>query len=166
MTGPSWLSVGGGPNWQCLPEDPEYAQKSLRAGNSFLRAAHYRFGGTVHDHRIPCAVCETKQRVSRLMIPAKTRCPSADWTLEYRGYLVSTAETESHSEDFKRSNYYKGNYMCIDVTPESLTSKSYGREGAQMYLVSAACGDKVSGALNNCPPYKPNNALACVVCSK
>ena len=166
MTGPSWLSEGGGPNWQCLPEDPEYNTNTPRASNSFLRAAHYRIGGSVQDHRIPCTVCETMQRVSQLMIPGKTRCPTSEWTLEYSGYMVSSAETESHSEDFKTSNYFRGNYVCVDERPESLTSRSHGRAGPQLYYVLAACGDKVSGALNNCPPYKHANALSCVVCSK
>lgn len=164
MTGPSYLSVGGGPNWQCLPVDPEYSPTARIASFSSLRAAHYRLGST-WNHRIPCTVCEAGRRVSQLMIPAKTRCPSSEWTLEYKGYLASTAEYESNSENFQKNYYYRGSYVCIDEKEESLTGNSHGRDGAQIYHVNAACGS-ASGALDNCPPYQANKALSCVVCSK
>lgn len=165
MTGPSWLSFGGGANYQCLPNNPEYTHYAPRASHSSLRTAQYRFGPHF-DHLIPCAVCETQAATSKLMIPAQTKCPSSGWTLEYRGNLVSTAEYEAHSEAFQKDHYFRSSYVCIDERPESLNGGSYGRDGTQVYLVTAACGEKVSGALHNCPPYQKNTALACVVCSK
>ena len=114
---------------------------------------------------MPCTVCESGKRVSQLMIPAKTRCPSSEWTLEYKGYLASSAEYESNSEELFKNLYYRGSYICIDESPESLTGRTHLREGPQIYQVNAACGS-FSGALTNCPPYQPNKALSCVVCSK
>ena len=164
VTGPSWLSVGGGPNWQCLPDDPKYNPSAPTAPQSSLRAAQYRHG-SVNNHRMPCTVCESGKRVSQLMIPAKTRCPPGEWTLEYKGYLGSSAEYKLNSGELLKNHYFRGSYICVDENPESLTGKSHPREGPQIYLVNAACGN-VTGALTNCPPYQANKALSCVVCSK
>ena len=131
---------------------------------SSLRAAHYRYG-SLYNHRMPCSVCESGKRVSQLMIPAKTRCPSNEWTLEYKGYLGSSAEYKSNSGELLKNHYFRGSYICVDENPESLTGKSHPREGPQIYQVNAACGN-VTGALTNCPPYQANKALSCVVCSK
>ena len=40
------------------------------------------------NHYIPCAVCYTSTKVVKLMIPAKTVCPTS-WTVEYVGYLMA-----------------------------------------------------------------------------
>ena len=109
------------------------------------------FPNDAQNENVPCARCHTA-RSSVLMIPAKTRCPSSEWTLEYKGYLASTAEYET-PEAFKKGAYYRGSYICVDENPESLTGKSHPREGPQIYQVNAACGS-FSGALTNCPPYQ------------
>ena len=167
MTGPSWRSGGGGSNYQCLPYQAEYTHYAPTAGHSSLRAAHYRLGPHL-NHRIPCAVCETGEGRSQLMLPARIQCPIDAWKLEYRGNMVSTAEYERHSEDFWGFSqaYFRSSYICMDEHPESLTSRSYGRDGPQVYLVNAAYGSGWSGALENTVGYRKNTALSCVVCSK
>ena len=163
MTGKDMVSSGGGSGYQCLPDDPEYNSNAPIAVYSSLRATTYR-GFFNSNHKVPCAVCETQQRVTQLMIPAKTRCPSHDWTLEYQGYLVAQAEHNGGGDDFFKQAYYSTLYECVDGNPESLTSKSYPHVGSSIYLVNAQCSGR--GALDNCPPYKQGTALSCVVCSK
>ena len=41
-----------------------------------------------HDHNVPCAVCYTSTKSTKLMIPAQTTCPKS-WTTEYVGYLMT-----------------------------------------------------------------------------
>ena len=170
MTGPEYRSAGGGTNYQCLPNDPEYNPNAMsNVPYNKLRSAEYRadnlFGKSVQQHIIPCAVCEARRRVSQVMIPAKTRCPSSDWVLEYGGYLLSAAEHYG-GDKFVDNAHYRSSYVCVDQDPESYTSKpATDVSGQLLYAVTVACsGD---GALPNCPPYMPGGrALSCVVCSK
>ena len=172
MTGPDYRSAGGGSNYQCLPDDPEYDGRAPSSvPHSKLRSVFYQIGfseqmlgKSLHMHRAPCVVCETEQRSTKLMIPAKTRCPNNDWVLEYKGYIMSSAE--HHGDDrYVSTEYYRGQYICVDENSESVTSKSGSWDGAIIYPVTVSCsGD---GALSNCPPYlSDGRALSCVVCTK
>ena len=131
------------------------------------------FGKDLTKHRVPCAVCEANKRVAQLMIPAQTRCPSSDWSLEYRGYVMSEAESSQHSvspDDFSMvSDRGPTSYICVDENPESLTTNSAevaeDWNGGFLYPVTVACSGR--GNIYNCPPYKSDrSALSCVVCSK
>lgn len=170
MAGPHYTSSGGGTNYQCLPSDMEYDSKApSNLPNSKLRGTIYElwdakslFGVDLHDRRVPCAVCETIQRVNQLMIPAKTQCPSDEWTLDYKGFLMSSAETGSGNSYLATHN--RGMYVCVDVQAQTGAGPR-NSFGERIYPVSAACdGD---GAITNCPTAMKNNkALSCVVCSK
>ena len=174
MTGPDYRSAGGGTNYQCLPDDPEYDSRAPSGvPHSKLRSTIYQtdyvktiFDTDVHRHRVPCAVCETQQRSTKLILPAKTRCPSSGWVTEYKGYLMSPAE-HHRNQEFVSGEQFRTSYVCVDTHPESLTSKpiSAGWSGSILYSVSVSCsGD---GALANCPPYlSDDRALSCVVCTK
>ena len=52
------------------------------------------FSKSLHNHDAPCAVCHTELRGSQLMIPGRNICPS-HWTLEYKGYLMSTSQNHN-----------------------------------------------------------------------
>ena len=102
--GSSYTKTGGGANYLCLPETPQYLVSGLPSSYSYLYGAEYhrpRF--TTHDHNVPCAVCYTSQRTSKLMIPARITCPSS-WTEEYEGYLM--AEYYDHPKNAV--------YECVD----------------------------------------------------
>ena len=64
----------------------------------------------LNDHNVPCAVCYTSVRSSKLMIPGETTCPSM-WTQEYVGYLMA----ESYP-DHKRNAVYE----CVDKDSEAV----------------------------------------------
>ena len=172
MTGPDHKSTGGGANFQCLPNDPEYDPQAItNVPHSKLRSVIYSYNGQnlfstdIVQHQVPCTVCEADQRMTKLMIPAMNRCPSSEWVLEYKGYLMSSAEHQTDGR-YVDNSYDKMSYVCVDAKPESVKSKPSGSwSGHILYAVTVSCsGD---GALGNCPPYlSDGRALSCVVCSK
>ena len=73
------------------------------------------------------------------MIPAKSRCPSSEWVLEYKGYIMSSAEHFS-ADRYVKDSYDKSSYVCIDANPESVTSKPVGTLSGQiLYAVTVSC---------------------------
>ena len=153
LAGGSYSSqYGGGANYLCLPNDPEYLINGLPSAYSSLYGAEYEhpfFDSSLYNHNAPCAVCYTSNRTSKLMIPAKTTCPSS-WTQEYIGYLM--AAYESH----KKNTVYE----CIDKDAEGVPGSATSTEGALFYHVVAKC----TGIL--CPPYVTTNTITCTVCTK
>ena len=174
MAGPDVHSSGGGSNYQCLPEDPRYGHtatgmySSLRAVNYWLHYNKNVFGKDLHTHSAPCAVCEAEQRVTQLMIPGQTRCPTSEWNVEFVGLLMSEYEhAESNTQDFSHSTHRSAmQYICVDDNAESVRGPT-GGGGAFLHLVRAGCDVATKDALSNCPPYRSDkSALSCVVCSK
>ena len=171
MAGPDISSNGGGSNYQCLPDDPEYNSYRVPVTMSSLRNIVYIEspninGVNLHVQRVPCIACESQRRVTLIMIPGKIRCPTSDWTLEYRGYVMSEYEhLEGDHGNFEGAKSCgRGNYVCVDEAsdPLSIKPKTYG---GVLHTVSALCtGDD---ALYCSPPYKnDDSALSCAVCSK
>lgn len=165
MVGPDVYSAGGGSNFQCLPMDPDLAPSEAGEGSIFnqLRPTYVvsneKSGPLAHSQHLPCAVCEANQRVSQVTMPGKSRCPD-EWSLEYSGYLMSPATTWP--------NDHKMEYVCIDSAPESISSKRGSITtpwyGEALYYATAQCsGDS---RLDICPPYKDNQPLQCVICTK
>ena len=87
--------TGGGANYICLPEKPEFLSYISDTSDyqSFVYTSEYETFGTgpfnhLQDQDVPCVVCYASTRVSYLMIPAKITCPTT-WTTEYQGYLMT-----------------------------------------------------------------------------
>ena len=105
---------GGGVNYQCLPNNPEYGQYAPGVQNfASIYGVEYQLNGgsplpVQTNHNVPCAVCHVSTRAAVLMIPAWRHCPS-QWTLEYTGYLM----TEAY-------NHGKATYECVDKDAESV----------------------------------------------
>ena len=82
---------GGGANYLCMPQDPEYSTtltyRDGVQGWAYVYGTEYIFPlqGT-HDHNVPCAMCYVSTRPTVVMIPAKASCPPT-WTREYYGYI-------------------------------------------------------------------------------
>ena len=95
----------------------------LIIGHNTIIIGHPCFA--IYDHNVPCAVCYTSKRVSKLIIPARITCPSS-WTEEYEEYLKAERHTNfskwciilsCYSYMWYRSSlssicYYKNNYLC------------------------------------------------------
>lgn len=171
VAAPDHDTSGGGTNYMCLPADPDYHPNSPdKAPSATIFRVWYEITSDldklpkVHKESVPCAVCESDRRVTQLMIPATTRCPSSDWVLEYNGYLMS-APTQYHSGGFLKDSYYRTSYICVDKNFESFGQKpDTAWSGSGLYLIRAEC--QKPGGLGTCPPYDAKKALACVVCSK
>ena len=154
--GGSWYShMGGGANYLCMPNDPDYLRYTPGVqGFSPVYGAEYEpWGGplrAVLHHNVPCAVCYASTRVAVTMIPAKTRCPST-WTLEYSGYLMSNRWDFHHRRTM---------FECVDKDPDSIPGSASDVNGAVFYHVEASCTGMP------CPPYDPQKELTCAVCTK
>ena len=153
--GTHYTQKGGGANYLCMPEDPEYSEyQPGDYATSYMHGAEYEtwYSGPLHDvvnHNVPCAVCYTSARVSVLMLPAKTTCLS-DWTLEYSGYLMSGHRTHQGRNIFE----------CMDKEPESVPGGVADTNGVTFGFVEATCNGLP------CPPYDTEKELTCAVCTK
>ena len=172
MANSDYRTPGGGTNYLCLPSDPEYDSYAPdNVPHTVLTRVWYEtqenlnaFPNPTFQHLAPCAVCESDQRVTKVMIPAAVRCPNSDWVLEYKGYVMSMVDTHTDGT-FVKGEYFSTSYVCVDQKAESLTSKpNTDWSGSPLYLSRAQCTG--AGALGSCPPYKSGKALSCVVCTK
>ena len=157
--GGSWYShTGGGANYLCMPNDPDYLtyQPGVQGSSPVYGAECQNWGGpihSVHDHNVPCAVCYASTRVAVTMIPAKIRCPST-WTLEYTGYLMSNLK------DLPSAQHYRTMFECVDKNPDSVPGSASDLNGAVFYHTETTC----TGIL--CPLFDPPKELTCAVCTK
>ena len=107
------------------------------------------FSRNLHDHDMPCAVCNSESRGSHIMVPGCSICPS-NWTLEYKGYLMSAHE----------GNNGRTQFICVDANAESTTGSHSSENGALLYFAESHCGS------HPCPPYATGKELTCAVCTK
>ena len=81
-----------------------------------------------HEHNVPCAVCYTSTKSVKLMIPARTSCPSS-WTREYKGYLMAARHVHAKNTV----------YECVDEAPESIAGSHSNVNGALFYFTLTTC---------------------------
>ncbi len=152
MSGVFHNQKGGGANFLCLPNDPEYHTLNTKTQKHYsqIHGTEYEvpIAGS-HDHNVPCAVCHATTRAAKVMIPAKTSCPTS-WTREYYGYLQS----EHNGGDRQRTEF-----VCVDKDQVPLAGSHANINGAVIYHVRASC----TGI--QCPPYNVDQVLACTVCT-
>ena len=147
---------GGGANYLCLPDDPEFLRytSGVQTYRAYLHGSEYQTVdtppafGSMYDHNVPCAVCYTPTRGTVIMIPAKTTCPTS-WTREYYGYLMSN-----------RYIHRRTMFECVDRYAESVPGSAGDTNGALFYFTEARCNGIA------CPPYAEGRELACTVCTK
>ena len=151
--GSNYNSYGGGANYLCLPDSPEYLQTGNVGGYSLLYGAEYEASilSGRNEYNIPCSVCFASNRGAKLMIPADINCPKS-WTVEYVGFLMSSYSGHRHNNVFE----------CLDKEAETIAGTQANRDGALLYHVSTTCAaDQFA-----CPPFIKNKPIACVVCTK
>ena len=153
MSGVFYNQKGGGANYLCLPNNPEYNTLNTYSPNLYSEIYGTEYTAPIagsQDHNVPCAVCHATTRAAKVMIPAKTSCPP-NWTREYYGYLQS---------ETIRSDCQRTEYVCVDKDQVSLYGSHADINGAILYHVRATC----IGI--QCPPYNANDVLTCTVCTK
>jgi len=148
IAGGSSYNHGGGSEKLCLPHNPQWGM--YRNGfqfKSYIYGAEYE-NTNLHDHNVPCAVCQTDSRSSQLMIPAWKKCP-VTWTKEYSGYLMA-----------QQSKHHASSFDCVDQAAETVNGGHRNENGALFSKVEAVCGSLP------CPNYVKGRELTCVVCTK
>ena len=92
--GTHYSTQGGGVNYQCLPNDPDYnlfanASSPIPFNVAIISGAEYESGdndgifpSVAQNKNVPCARCYAPGPT--FMIPAKRNCPSG-WKKEYEG---------------------------------------------------------------------------------
>ena len=155
ITGGSFYThTGGGANYLCMPQDPEYSTTlTYRAGvqdDSYIYSTEYHSPrqGT-SNHNVPCAVCYVSSRPTVVMIPAKASCPPT-WTREYYGYMMSA-----------HLGHQRTTFECVDAEQESLPGSHPDTDGALFYHVEARTNERGLPS----PPYIGDKELNCVVCT-
>ena len=154
--GGGWYNhKGDGANYLCLPKDPQYLSTIHPKWQSYMYGAEYETGNRVfsrntQDYNVPCAVCLAPKKSTKLMIPAKTSCPTS-WTREYYGYLMTSYY----------NHYRNKQYECVDYYPDVIHGRKEKNNGAQFYFVEAVCGYGLP-----CGPYINRRAITCAVCTK
>ncbi|KAJ8300413.1 hypothetical protein KUTeg_021932 [Tegillarca granosa] len=150
----AYYTQNAGSDTQCLPRNPNWRRYHDGDNPSaFIYGAEYQLyfsvGETLHkkyhDYKVPCAVCQSKKRLNVHMIPAKDRCHSYGWHLEYRGYLMT--QYYSHGAS---------NYVCVDAKPDTIGSRS-NKDSRLFYPVESICGSLP------CPPYVKHRELTCAL---
>ena len=126
VIGKSFYSKGGGVNYMCLPNDPDFPDnkqlgfqtQAFMYGVEFKSPATSDFFKDVHNEDAPCAVCDVEGRTRSLMIPAKRSCPTG-WTQEYEGFLASQKGAQKGSE-----------FICVanDPHPSNNSNRDSDRE--------------------------------------
>lgn len=89
------MTTGGGTNYLCLPETPEYnkyysgggSAGSIISGTEYSTYQYGVFPDSAEAKNVPCARCHSGDRSSMAMIPAKRSCPD-EWTKEYEGRKI------------------------------------------------------------------------------
>ena len=154
-TGKAYFSHGGGVNYQCLHNEPEWPSNAIEENqhHSYMYGVEYHdIAGWVEDtldQDAPCAVCDVESRTRQVMIPGRETCPDEGWVREYYGFLVAQQYDELGST-----------FACLDKDFE-FTPGGYDNDGGgTFYMVEARCGSLP------CAPYEEGMELACVVCTK
>ncbi|CAH1799447.1 unnamed protein product [Owenia fusiformis] len=169
--GGTWFTEpGGGADYQCLPNRPQWGRftEGITTYSAVMHGTEYQvisvpnmrnpFLGTnapipgnpesLHDQSPLCILCSVP-RQETLMIPAWKTCPEG-WTLEYQGYLMAEHRGHASSKSF----------ICMDEAPEAAAGGRGNQNGALFYPVEATCDTLL------CPPYIHGGELTCAVCTK
>ena len=145
----------------CTTDKPQYLSSTVPKYSSsdialsYLSETEYQVPGfgSINNHNVPCAVCYTSQRSSKLMIPGRITCPQS-WTEEYEGYLMTERDHPNHKHTMV--------YECVDKNGEYAPGGQGGNgHTARFNLVGAVCNAGLP-----CPPYVANRPITCVVCTK
>lgn len=161
MAAGSSYQQGSGANHLCLSLEPTFAQFSdLNENGALLYATQYWSTGSVpdiaavHQHFVPCAVCERSSAAVMFMQPGKDTCPTG-FNTEYPGYLMATHYLHRASE-----------FVCVDQAPASFTgAPGVGSTGNLLYTTELECppGSGTPLCTNN---YVNQREVTCSVCTK
>ncbi len=162
VAGTNYLNTGGGGNYLCMPSEPEYLTNKRPKYSahdfalSYLYGTEYQLPGfDFYDYNVPCAVCRTSSRSTKVQVPAKTTCPDKTWTEEYKGYLVAERSNQGHHQNVKV-------FECMDQNYVGIPGSAGNTNGALFQMVAVKC---YAGGIP-CPDYQDSRPITCIVCTK
>ncbi|XP_071840098.1 uncharacterized protein [Apostichopus japonicus] len=167
---------GSGSNFLCLPMNPILSPHSNHQRRSYIEPRGWPspaaapavinapIYGTEYNEALPnspnirnseapCAVCQATGRQSVVMIPGSVECIGEGWTLEYRGYMMSSIYTA-----------YKSEFICVDNHAEAIHRSGASNEESTIVPVHVKCSANGGGL--PCAPYADGQDLPCVVCTQ
>ncbi len=151
--GTVWNAVGGGSNYLCMPDYPEYGLPYMRGVQGHSPVFGTEYEQVVVPHRnsgnAVCALCYVSNKFSSIMIPARLTCPRG-WTKEYYGYLMSTSV----------HGHYRTEFVCVDQAMSYAPGSRPDSPAAVFYHTEASCTGMPCGR------YNQEKELNCVVCTK
>lgn len=170
MAGSHYTHKGGGSNYLCLHDEPDYLDRiktPWQTEVATINGAEFQYAGTsqkdrpfsfvnnngnnLNNHDLPCVVCMRSNRSSQIMIPGKFDCGGTEFSREYSGFLVSGHYNHAHTTE----------HICLDEAPETREGGQADHNGALVNVARTSC---TSGA-PICPPYSNNYNIPCSVCS-
>ncbi|GIY91671.1 uncharacterized protein CEXT_742611 [Caerostris extrusa] len=153
--------IGGGSDYLCLPDNPEFSENQPDFGNKESTVVTGVKYGLMDDHPfqehnarifpgkgIPCALCHMTNRTLVHVFPAENECPD-EWIYEYSGYLMAGTNIP-------------GTHICLNDPPVSYEELAEETQSHTLTIVHVS--DKDGGLPK--PPYEKKAAIKCVVCSK
>ena len=149
---------GGSSEFLCLHNQPQFLsttsglqhRRSRLYGTEYLALDNPPAFSNMANHDVPCAVCYSGTRSTKITIPGRTACPSS-WTREYYGYLMSSGHFDNHKSKVP---------ICVDVSAESVAGSAAITWKSELIFMEATCtGIK-------CPPYSNGKEITCTVCTK
>ena len=148
---------GGGSNYLCLPNVPEYStsltyRAEVQQDHAPIHGAKYvdLVQGSSSGLIVPCTVCRVTTRPSVVMFPAMANCPRS-WTREYYGYLMT-----------ERNVHKRTTFECVDRSFDPIPGNQANKtDGTLFFHTEATCSSGLP-----CPPYNNHQELNCVVCTK
>ena len=179
------LHTGGGYNYQCLHNAPEYAETAAGQSNTGARLYRVEYETAnkglsrlwgVDGSSVPCVVCQAVGALSTMMQPGDATCPQG-WSVEYDGYVMSSPSYHS------LAGAQRTEYVCLDQDAEVVeTGQGTGALSARFSPVEvyadtrATANDHIPGNSNSIPGYSTfaastrkwssGHELACKICSK
>ena len=153
MAGGWYDNKGGGSDYVCLTDNPQYIyNKAVSYFSGIYTTEYERLEGidpTLNNFDVPCVVCFVESGTT-FMIPGTLYCPDP-WRTEYDGFLMSSRDQESNPKP----------YICLDKNPEVVEGSKHNENGAVVYHVVADC----DYSFMPCEPFKDLVPLNCAVCS-
>lgn len=164
IVGPHFNAGGGGSNYMCAHEKPQFVRP--QAGDQPYRAyiwgveLEYGIGtsnqllgdnvnGDLHNQDMVCVRCYVENSYDSMMIPGRQDCGGSGYDLQYKGFLVAQANVPR----------YRGEYICLDEAPEGALGGSGNNDQSVFYLTQFACGSLP------CNPFVSDYEVTCAVCT-
>jgi len=168
IAGTWYNTIGGGANYLCVPEKPDFANTVDGEQNSaYLWGTEYEFTmpaysnlfsnvnnkkKNVFQYDAVCSLCYIPSSTDHFMLPARQDCGegNSDFNLLYKGYLMSMNKA-----------YHRTEFICVDEAPETRPGTEADVNGNLLYPV------EIGGNCQSlpCPEYEQQHEVTCAVCA-